>query len=123
MDGVRSFEGVWFRSKRKGLWPISILAYEDIGRLTIWPGMARFHGSKGIVWIEHGRSIRVGRQGVDLVNTWVQVEHGDGRTAFLADGRDLGWRGILGGTRRIFEAMKHLARPRREAKTLETSEA
>jgi len=110
MDGVQSFEGVWFRSREKRLWPFSILAYEDIGRLTIWPGMARFQGSKGAVWIKNVRSISLGRQGIDFFNPWVQVTSGKGRTAYLADGRDLGWRGLFGGTKRMFEALEHLVR-------------
>jgi hypothetical protein len=108
MDEVRVFENVWFRSRENRWLPFSIRAYEDIGRLTVWPGMARFHGSKGVVWIEHIRSISIGRQGRDFINPWVRIEHGDRRTAFFADGRDLGWRGVLGGTKRMFGAMKHL---------------
>ena len=45
-----------------------------------------------------------------LVNWWAKVEYGDERNtslAFFADSRLLGWGGVLGGTKQIYEALKH----------------
>lgn len=42
---------------------------------------------------------------------WIRVEYGEEsriQTAFFADASLLGWGGMLGGTRRIFDAVQHL---------------
>jgi hypothetical protein len=41
------------------------------------------------------------------VNNWVKIDYQKGKTAFFADGSWLGWGGILGGTRKILDAVRH----------------
>lgn len=42
---------------------------------------------------------------------WVEIEHGDSKDAFsrsyFADGSRKGWAGIFGGTRKLYELLRH----------------
>ena len=61
--------------------------------------------------ITNVRAVSYGKQGRDFVNNWVKVEYGDGSapsSAYFADGSLLGWGGILGGTKRILDAIRAL---------------
>jgi hypothetical protein len=40
------------------------------------------------------------------INLWVKVIDGNGSTVYLLDGGWLCWRGIFGGTRRLYERLK-----------------
>ena len=89
------------------------MAYKDSGRLVVRAGGLEFHGRRGIVRVANARSIVLTKQGRDYINDWVKIEYGDPArpsTAFFADGSWFGWGGILGGTRRIYEAVRHVAR-------------
>jgi hypothetical protein len=41
-------------------------------------------------------------------NNWVEVKYGRCAVAYFADGRFLGWKGIHGGTRILFERLSWL---------------
>jgi hypothetical protein len=56
--------------------------------------------------------ISLGRSGKDLINAWVIIEYDGGRTAQFADGRNLGWSGMLGGTRKLMRAIENIAMER-----------
>ena len=66
-----------------------------------------FSGAKQHIRLDKVTSISYGRQGIDFANKWVKIEF-PGGSAFLADGRWLGWRGIFGGTWGILGALRQV---------------
>ena len=107
-----TFDKVWFLPRERR-WGELNLAYEDIGRLTVRADSLEFQGRKGTLVITHIRRVSCGKQGRDFINDWVKVEYGDGPSpsiAFFADGAGMGWSGVLGGTRKILEAVESLLR-------------
>jgi len=79
---------------------LNILAYRDIGKLTVSENSIEFHGSKETVVVTDIKRVAFGKQGRDFVNNWVKIEYGESTTpsvAFFADGSLLGWGGIFGG--------------------------
>ena len=107
------FENVWYRPDESRWRDMELVAYRDSGRLVVRADALEFHGKAGRVVVAGVRGVALVKQGRDFINDWVRIEYGEaGRpaTAFFADGSWLGWGGILGGTRRIFEAVRHLAR-------------
>jgi hypothetical protein len=105
------FDNVWY-SHRKKWHDLHLLTYRDVGKLTIKENSMEFQGRGQTLVLENVRRISYGKQGRDFVNNWVRVEYGDVEspsTALFADGSTRGWSGVLGGTKRIFEAAKHLA--------------
>ena len=107
------FENVWYRPAESRWRDAELTAYRDSGRLVVRAGSLEFYGRAGRVEVAGVRSVSLVKQGRDFVNDWVRIEYGEAATpatAFFADGSWLGWGGILGGTRRIFEAARHLAR-------------
>lgn len=107
------FENVWYRPDESRWRDMDFVAYKDAGRLVVRADSLEFYGKAGRVHIAGVRGIWVVKQGRDFINDWVRIDYGEAATpatAFFADGSWLGWGGILGGTRRIFEAGRHLAR-------------
>jgi hypothetical protein len=85
-----------------------LLAYRDLGRLIVPDHAREFLGRVWELAISQIRSVSIGKQGRDFINDWVKVEYGPGRThdtAFFADGRWLGWGGVLGRTKKILVAV------------------
>ena len=104
------FNEVWFTPKRK-LLSMKLLAYDDKGVLTVHERSIDFRGRTTTLTIEDIRGISFGKHGRDFVNDWVKVEFFDGatlQTACFADGSQIGWGGVLGGTKRMFEAMSRI---------------
>ena len=102
----KTFYSVWHRSGKKRLF--ELLAFKDIGTLVIGDDRIEFIGNNRLV-INRVVKFSYGRQGTDFVNKWVRIdykEHAEEKTAFFADGDWFGWRGIFGGTRRIYEAVR-----------------
>jgi len=90
---------------------MNLLAYRDVGHLTINESSIEFKSASRSVVISKIRNVSYGRQGRDFMNKWVKVEYEEGgvlATASFADGNMLGWSGIFGGTRRIFEAINRV---------------
>jgi len=88
-----------------------LLAYQDVGKLTVSDSHLEFKGDQQTIVIDRIRRVSYGKQGRDFINNWVKVEYeeaGSCHRAFFADGGSLGWDGILGGTKRILEAIKRL---------------
>ena len=105
----RTFDSVWYLPHENKWRDLHILAYRDIGKLTLSENSIEFQGGKETVVITNIKRVTFGKQGRDFVNKWVKIEYGDSATpsvAFLADGSLLGWGGIFGGTRRILEAVE-----------------
>ena len=106
------FENVWYRPDESSWRNFELVAFKDSGRLVVRADSLEFHGRAGSVRITNARSVALAKQGRDFINDWVRIEYGDPArpaTAFFADGSWLGWGGILGGTRRIYEAVRHVA--------------
>jgi len=110
---AQTFHGVWYLPHENRWRDMNLLAFRDIGQLTVGEDSLEFLGRKEKVVTTNVRRISYGKQGRDFVNNWVRIEYGDAphtSTAFFADGRFLGWGGLLGGTRRILAAVQHLAK-------------
>lgn len=82
---------------------------EDRGSLVISPGKLVFQGRQKTVEITNITDVSAKRAGRDFVNRWITVTYGDGQTAMFVDGRMLGWSGILGGNKRLREAIEQAA--------------
>lgn len=108
------FETVWYRPDESRWRDLEFVAYRDSGRLVVRADSLEFDGKAGRVRVANVRGVSLVKQGRDFINDWVRIEYGDAAgaaaTAFFADGSWLGWGGVLGGTRRLFEAVRHLAR-------------
>jgi hypothetical protein len=98
------FKEVWYRFNAddgSGLW-----AFYDSGTLEILDNHIRFTGKKGTVDVIDIHYIAYGRQGFDSYNNWVKIFYKNGEIALFADGTCFGWRGALGGTRKLLKAIK-----------------
>ena len=107
------FENVWYRPDESSWSNFELVAFKDSGRLVVRADSLEFYGRSGRLVISGARGITLTKQGRDFINDWVRIEYDGGATtatAFFADGSWLGWGGILGGTRRIYEAVRHIAR-------------
>jgi hypothetical protein len=105
------FDEVWYRSRPNSWWRFRILAYEDIGRLTISDSLVEFRSRKNAFQIHRIRKVSYGKQGRDFINNWVKIEYGNDvsdRVAYFADGSSNGWGGIRGGTKEILEAIRKI---------------
>lgn len=103
-----TFGSVWYLPEENRWRDMKMLAMRDVGLLVINSDSLEFHGTKETIHITGITGITCGKQGRDFVNDWIKVEYQEGNTAFFADGSWLGWGGVLGGTRRILEAVRHL---------------
>jgi hypothetical protein len=102
----KTFDSVWYRSGKKGLFEVP--AFKDSGTLVVGDNQIEFIGKNWLV-IDRILNLSYGKQGTDFVNNWVRIDYQEGadeKTTFFADGGWLGWRGIFGGTRRIYEAVR-----------------
>ncbi|HVF99523.1 MAG TPA: hypothetical protein VND68_06770 [Chloroflexia bacterium] len=99
-------KSVWYRWSSKRIW--TPFAPQDVGTLLITRRYLEYSSRRRNVRIPIAdiSSISMGRQGSDWINKWVKVEYGREKVAYFADGRFLGWRGILGGTRRLLDRLK-----------------
>ncbi|HYO48537.1 MAG TPA: hypothetical protein VEW94_01700 [Chloroflexia bacterium] len=103
---------VWYRAGAPSIW--SIPAYQDAGILIVADDAIEYIGKKKRLSIPISTIERVvfGRQGIDWVNTWVAIEHGDGDVTLFRDRGFLGWAGMLGGTKRIYDEIARAAAQR-----------
>lgn len=78
----------------------------DKGQLAVYSDHAEFTGKKGRLMIAAVTSVSF----LDLgwASRWAAVEYADRQVAHFMDFRWRGWRGLLGGTREIYEALKRL---------------
>jgi hypothetical protein len=109
--GTQVFNSVWFLPSENTWQAGNLLAFRDVGRLTIGGGGLVFEGQKGRVAISRVQRLSIGKQGRDFMNDWVKVEYGDPphlSSVYFADGSLLGWGGLLGGTRRIFSVVQQM---------------
>ena len=95
----QSFSEIWYRPDEKNLF--DLLAYKDMGRLTIDHCRIIYSGRKERLTITRILKLDYCKIGRDFINNWVKIDYeaeGDRRSAYFADGGWMGWRGILGGT-------------------------
>lgn len=107
---MHRFYKVWYRYEgNSGWYRGTFLAYQDVGSLTVSESKnhVEFRGNKFHLQIPLSDINRIsfGKQGKDTINGWVRVEYNEGKIAYFADGRFLGWHGHFGGTERIFETL------------------
>jgi hypothetical protein len=100
---------VWYRAGAPSIW--SIPTYQDAGTLVVASDAIYYIGKKRRLSIPISTIERVvfGRQGIDWVNTWVAIEHGAGDVTLFKDRGFLGWAGLIGGTRRIYNEIARAA--------------
>ena len=103
------FDTVWYLPVENTAGDFNFLAYRDTGQLIVHDAGLQYNGGKGTLYIQGISRVTIGKQGRDFVNDWVRVEYGQGQTAFFADGSWLGWGGMLGGTRKIADAVMRLS--------------
>lgn len=109
MTPTRTFPTVWYRSQPLRLAEPALKAMEDRGSLVVAAGKLVFRGTLKELEITDIENVTAHRHGRDFVNRWITVTYGDGKTAMFVDGGLLGWRGILGGNRRLREAIEQAA--------------
>jgi hypothetical protein len=110
-EAMQHFRKVWYRPHGTGAVDVvKMRAMTDRGSLTVSPDGLRFEGNWTSFDLADIARVSLRRSGKDFVNNWAVVECADGRTAQFADGRNHGWSGILGGTRKIFDAIAGIAR-------------
>lgn len=102
----QTFPKVWYRSRPLKMKDASLKAMEDSGTLTVEPGHLHFTGKKGEIDISEIHRVSSERKGRDFVNRWASVEYGDGRLAMFVDARVLGWAGMFGGNKKLYEVIR-----------------
>lgn len=105
---TKSIRKVWYLPVEPPLNDTKLLAILGSGTLIVEEHFLEFKDKKETVLITNIRKVSCGRYGRDIFTKWVKVEYQDGKTAFFADGSWLGWGGFFGGTRKIFDAVRHL---------------
>ncbi len=110
---AQTFDTVWYLPHENKWHDLNVLAYRDVGRLTVSDNLIEFKGKNETLSIYNVLRVSCGKQGRDFVNNWVKVEYGGSATpsvAYFADGSLHGWGGIFGGTKRILQAVKQVKR-------------
>ncbi|WP_420126554.1 hypothetical protein [Longimicrobium sp.] len=111
MDQPRSFAGIWYRSK-----PVTESTQADPfvrerGSLAVTGDTITFQGPRTQVVMRGVEAVEYGVHG-SMNNPSVHVryrEDGEPRSAWLTDGGMGGYAGMFGGTRRLADALSHLA--------------
>lgn len=100
---------VWYRAGAPSI--RSIPVYQDAGTLIVANDAIDYIGKKRRLSIPISTIERVtlGRQGIDWVNTWVAIEHGRGDVTLFKERGFLGWAGLLGGTKSIYDEIARVA--------------
>ena len=62
------FSTVWYRPDENKWRDLNVLAYNDVGKLTLEENMIVFSGRQQTVAITNIRSVSFGKQGRDFVN-------------------------------------------------------
>jgi hypothetical protein len=101
------FPNVWYRSAPRWGRHFTLVSFQDRGALLLAGGEIAFIGRRKIVKIPVESIDHLGyvRLRGDWVNKWVKIAYDGGSAAYFTDGSLLGWRGILGGSRRILETV------------------
>src|SRR5713226_9296026 len=87
---AQTFDTVWYLPHENRWRDLNVLAYRDVGKLTVYDNFIEFRGKNETVTISNPLRVSYGKQGRDFVNNWVKVEYGDSATpsaAFFAEGK------------------------------------
>ena len=105
------FDDIWFLPNENTWSELNPLAYRDKGRLIVSESSLEFRGNKATLTVTGISRVSFERQGRDFINKWVKIEYGNPvapSTVFFADGGMLGWKGIFGGTKKLFRVISRL---------------
>lgn len=111
MHPTRTFDHIWYRSK-----PVTESSKADPftrerGRLIAEGDTIRFEGKTTRLVMQNVEAVEYGVYGT-MTNPSVHVryrEDGEPRSAWLTDGGLGGYAGMFGGTRRLAQALGHVA--------------
>src|SRR5712671_267148 len=108
--------GVWYRTHPMREVSLAEAFDRDRGTLKIEDHHLEFKSDKNNIMINNILRLRYGLAGNKGLNTWVHVTYNhDGavQDAYFADGKFLGYFGILGGTKRIWnQVVKFVPNPK-----------
>lgn len=111
MEQPHTFEDIWYREKPVTESSRAEPFVRERGRLVVEGDAIRFEGKKNSVVMRGIEALEYAVQG-SMTNPSVHVRYRDGgeaRSAWLTDGGMGGYSGMFGGTRRLAEALSHLA--------------
>jgi|AntRauTorcE11897_2_1112592.scaffolds.fasta_scaffold20297_2 hypothetical protein len=101
---------VWYLPSENKWTDMNMLAMKDSGTLIFKDKSLVFKGKEEDVLITNIQTISYGKQGRDFVNNWVKIEYKSKdnsiKSAFFADKKMLGWSGIFGGTKKLYNKIK-----------------
>ena len=102
--------GVWMLKSERTLKDFNVSAFDDIGTLKVENGNVYFDGSEQYV-LSDIQKIEYGKYGRDFINHWIKIVYKDTneeKNLYFADGKLLGWKGILGGTKSLYHSLLNL---------------
>lgn len=102
------YRGIWYRENAPKERSLEDAFKRDRGKLLISDTSIEYVGRKNNFKIENIQALHFGLQGSDPVNPYVKVTFqydGLTKTVYFADGKFLGYAGVLGGTYRIFKRL------------------
>jgi hypothetical protein len=112
-DATWTFDPVWYLEGAPET-RVAVMTSRFTGRLSVSSTGAVFESRQHRVRIAKIHSVTIGPAGADTFNSWVRVVHGDAdnpSSAYFAGAAFLGWGGLLGGTKKIYAALKALEQP------------
>ncbi len=113
MEGLSqmTIHGVWYRSEPMLVVSLAEAFNRDRGRLRIENNQVEFTSKNNHFIIRKILKVSYGLAGGKGLNAWVHIEfeeNGQTREAFFADGKLLGYYGVLGGTKKILNQVANL---------------
>lgn len=111
MDAPQTFETIWYRAKPARESTRADPFLRECGRLVVEGDAIRFEGPKNTILMRGVEAVEYGAYG-SMTSPAVHVryrENGEARSAWLTDGGLGGYAGAFGGTRRLAQALSHLA--------------
>jgi hypothetical protein len=111
MDTPLTFDCIWYRARPARESSRADPFLRENGQLLVEGDAIRFQGPKNTVVMRGIEAVEYGVHG-SMTNPSVHVryrEDGEARSAWLTDGGLGGYAGMFGGTRRLAEALSHLA--------------
>jgi hypothetical protein len=111
MEAAQVFESVWYRAKPATESSRADPFTRERGRLVVEPDGIRFEGRTAKLVLRGIEAVEYGVYGT-MTNPSVHVRYRDGgeaRSAWFTDGGMGGYSGVFGGTRRLAQALDHLA--------------
>lgn len=101
------FKNVWYLAKEITWQDKSLFPYKRSATLKLKGDCIEVICNDELIKITNIEHISIGKQGRDFFNNWVKIDYDNGKTAYFADGNSMGWSGVMGGTNRIFTAIKN----------------